>query len=583
MLEPRVMQVLVALGETPGRVLSRDDLIALCWDGRIVGDKAITRAISLLRQALDQLGGGAVRIETIAKVGFRVIHEGEPATASPPIPPDVVAVVPSPLARRKLLSAGAGGLVALGAGLVAWKTGVLLPAQTTPRTVAVLPFRNLSGDKGQDYFSEGLAEEVRGALSRIAQLKVAAPTTSAQFRGLTRDAKWIGAKLGVGFLLEGSVRKSGEIVRIAASLIDAHTGFSTWSRTFDRKLVDVFAVQSEIANAVAEALAVQVGDAASIPGGTTSVAAFDAFLHGRELYNADAGEASDRAALAQFDAALRLDPRYGSAHAARSRSLVDVASSYGQADQLPTMFAEALAAARMSIAIAPDLAIGHWALGNALFYGKLDPRGARDGYDRAFELAAGDADVGIAFAQFCLRTGRTREAQLAVDKSLMLDPLNPRAFRVAGQVASFGPDRAKALAHFQHAIELNPKLAFVRSQLGTLLYKAGKLDEARAAFADEPNDLFRLTGLAIVDRRLGQIAAAEASVQEVIRTMGDNALYQLAQIRAQGGEIAAALAALERARVVGDSGLTSVLIDPMLDPLRRQPQFLMLLKRLGFT
>ena len=247
------------------------------------------------------------------------------------------------------------------------------------------------------------------------------------------------------------------------------------------------------------------------------------------------------------------------------------------------MYADAIASARKAIGLAPDLAIGHWALGNALFYGTLDPKGARGPYDKSYALARGDADVGIAFAHFCVRTGRTTDAKAATDRALTLDPLNARAHRAAGLVAAVGGDAQKALTLYQHALELNSKLAFVRSLIGNTLYKLGRLDDAYAAFAAETNQMFQLTGLAIVEHKRGRDAAAERAFQQIIAAFGDNALYQQAQILAQWGRPDAALAALGKARAVGDAGLTFMLIDPMLDPLRADPEFSELLKQIGFA
>ena len=496
------------------------------------------------------------------------------ATSKPALPPRAA------LSRRTVLI-GSGGLatVAVVGGVIAFRPW----AAAAQSSVAVLPFANLSGDPAQAYFSDGLSEEVRAALSRIAQLKVAAPTSSALFRDAQNDAKSIGAKLGVGYLLEGSVRKSGNVVRIAANLVDAHTGFSSWSQTFDRQLTDVFALQSEIARTVAEALAVQVAATQAIPGSTNNVAAYDAFLKGREFYNLDAGEASDRAALAQFEAALTLDPNYAAAHAARSRSVADVASSYGQASELRSAYAEAIAAAKRAIAIAPELAIAHWALGNALFYGTLDPRGAKPSYDRAHALASGDADVGIAFGHFAVRTGRTQEARTAAQTARTLDPLNARVYRLAGVIEMAAGQFEAALQQFARALEINPKLAFVRGQQGAVLLRLGRWAEARSAFAAEPIGSVKLGGLAACDAKLSNQASADRILDQLIRENGDNALYQQAETLAQWGQADRAMDALRKALIVNDAGLTTLMIDPMLDPLRARADFSDLLKRMGFV
>ena len=482
--------------------------------------------------------------------------------------------------RRALI--GGAALLAAGGAL-----GVLRPWETPAarNSIAVLPFANLSGDPGQAYFADGLAEEIRAALARNARLEVAASTSSNIFRDKARDARSVARALGVAFLLEGSVRKSGNVVRIAADLIDARTGFSTWSQTFERGLNDIFALQSEIASTVSDALAVKVADADSGggPGSTRNVAAFDAFLRGRALFNADAGEQSDRAALAQFDSAIAADPNFAAAHAARSRVLAALASVYGRPEQLRPMYDQAIAAARRSIELAPDLANAHLALAFALYAGRLDVRAARAPFDKAFTLGGGDADILGLYALYCARSGREEVARQAAARAVALDPLNPRAWRTAGTVAYSARHYQVAIDHWRHALKLNPKLSAAPSMIASALYLLGRDEEAEAALVADSNHSFQLAATAIIKRRLDKEAAALEAERDLVAEFGDAALYQQAQIRAQQGEVEAALDALEKARAVGDSGVLYLLTDPMLDPLRKSPRFSALLKATGFA
>ena len=481
------------------------------------------------------------------------------------------------LSRRAVLAGGA--VIAIGGGLAVFKPW---RASAAANSVAVLPFANLSGDPGQAYFSDGLAEEIRAALARNSQLQVAAPTSSNTFRDKARDAKGIGSQLGVGYLLEGSVRKAGKTVRIAADLIDTKTGFSSWSQSFDRDITDIFAVQTEIAATVADALAVQVADTRGAPGSTTNVAAFDAFLRGRALFNSDAGEDSDRGALAQFDAAIAADPKFAGAHAARSRVLAAIATQYSPPTELRAMYAEAIEAAKRAVALAPDLANAQLALAYAIYTGRLDVKGARAPFDRAYALGGGDADILGLYAIYCARVGRAEIAQQASARAIALDPLNPRAWRTAGTIAYAARRYDEAIARWKHALELNPKLSTARAMTGSALFLQGRSEEARASLVTDPNPSFRLAGLAIVERKLGNDAAARKAQADLITQVGDGALYQQAQILAQWGDTEAALGALERAHVVGDPGLLYLKIDPMLDPLRKTQRFGQLLKRIGF-
>nr|MBA3896910.1 tetratricopeptide repeat protein [Sphingomonadaceae bacterium] len=468
-----------------------------------------------------------------------------------------------------------------GGALFAWRRGLFGGAMAD--SIAVLPFKNLSGDPAQAYFSEGLTEEVRAALSRNDALQVLAATSSNAASAHGEDAVSIASRLGVAYLLEGSIQRSNDIVRISADLTDGKTGFSRWSNTVDRKMTDIFALQNAIARMVAEALSVQMATAAPAPGGTTNVPAYEAFLRGRALFNAARDEATDRAALAQYDVAITLDGNFAMAHAARSRSLAAIAAEYAKAEELHPLYDAAIAAAQRAIALAPDLAEGHLALGYALFTGRLDVEGARPSYDRAYALGHGNADILVLFALYCSRAKRGDDARAAILRAIALDPLNPRTYRAAGSIDYAARRYAAAIAPLDRALALNPEISNAHALIGNCLLLLGRLDEARAAYAAEPHALFQLSGLAIVEQRRGDKVAAKKYMDRLIAELGDSALYQQAEVLAQWGQADAALATLERARAIGDSGLIYLSTDPMLDPLRRQPRFARLLNamRLG--
>jgi TolB-like protein len=492
--------------------------------------------------------------------------------------------------RRGILVAAAGAAVAGAAGLFAWRAGYLgrRPA-ASGNSVAVLPFVNLSGDPGQDYFSDGLSEEVRATLARNLKLQVMAQASSARFRDSKDDAPTIAAKLGVAFLLDGTVRRSGNILRITADLIEGATGFSRWSQTFDRVVQDVFAIQSEIASTVANALIARVtdsespdGTAALAPGSTRSVAAYDAYLRGRALYDLSADETSERAALAQFDAAIAADPGYAAAHAARARSLTAIANQYGEVAELGTLYDAAIAAANRAIELAPDYAEAYSTLGFTLFQGRLDARAARKPFERSRELGSGEATVMARYAQYSARIGRESVAAEAIGRALLLDPLNPLIHRAAGSIAYAARDYAASIPHTERALAMNARMSRAHAAIGDALLQLGRFADARAEYALEPVEDFRLTGEAIVGHRLGDLAAARAARAKLVKNLGDRVLYQQAQIHAQWGERDAAIAKLEQARRIGDSGLVYLRNDPLLDPLRAMPRFAGLLEGIGF-
>lgn len=494
----------------------------------------------------------------------------------------VEAARPAQPSRRAMVAGlGAVGAAAAAGGfwLAAGKPG--FGGGAAANSIAVLPFRN--PDPAGAYFSEGVAEELRAALSRIAALSVAAQTSSNSFRGTTDDAETIARKLGVAFLLEGSVRRSGNVVRIAADLIDGATGFSRWSQSFERRLDDIFQIQSDIAATVAEALRLRLAAAAPAGGATRKPAAYDLYLKGRSLFNMDADEATDRAALAAYDAALAIDPNYGAVHAARSRSLGAIGNLYATGDELDALYDQSITAARRGITLAPELADAHLALGYALFNGRMDVRGARAPYERARALGAGNADVLILYALYSARVGRFAAATEAVTRAAALDRLNSRAHRAAGNVFYAARRYSEAIPPMRRALALSPSINSAHGAIGDSLLMLGRLEEARAAYEREKIAFSRLTGLAIVERKLGDSKAAEAALAELLAEHGDNALYQLAQVRSQWGDREAAIAALERARKARDSGLVFVRNDPLLDPIRNDSRFARLIAEIGFA
>ena len=266
----------------------------------------------------------------------------------------------------------------------------------------MLPFLNMSGDKEQDYFSDGLTEELLNSLARINELQVAARTSAFSFKGKDVNVGTIARELNVGTILEGSVRRSGHKVRITAQLINADTGYHLWSETYDRDLGDVLKLQSEIANAVAGALKITLlGDVASRVelGGTHRPAAFDAYLQAWNVLNAGHDAPALQAAIAGFSEAIRQDPDYALAFAARSRAASGYAGEYATEAIRGEYLHRALADAKRAIALAPDLADGHEAL--AMFFGaSSEYRRALPEFDQAAALAPGNAQIMREYGRF---------------------------------------------------------------------------------------------------------------------------------------------------------------------------------------
>lgn len=488
--------------------------------------------------------------------------------------------------RRILIGSGIALAVA-GSGAAAWLGGLFGKAPVA-NSVAVLPFANLSDDPEQRYFSEGLASEIRAQLSRNALIKTAGLTSSNQFRDYAGDARSAARKLGVAFLLNGDVQKMGDQLKVSTFLVDGSTGTNIWSEVFEKQLSDVFSVQSEIAGAVTRQLTEAIdtqqsgGDKDQI-GGTKSVAAFDAYLRGIDLFEMHIDEASERAALAKFDEAIAIDARYAAARAARSKVLAVIANQYAGSAERRALYAEAVAEAERATALAPDYAQAFVALGYAQFYGRLDARAARAPYDRAYALTRSEVDVISRYALYCARTGRFVDAEAAIARAAALDPLNSSMFKSAGNIKYAAGAYQEAIDFARQALALSPKRSTLRGDIGNAYLMLGQLDAAEAEFALESNALLALPGRAIIAQRRGQRAAVQERLAELVASKGDNSLYQQAQILAQSGAKDAAFAALDKAYAARDSGLVYLLNDPFLAPLRSDARYNNLLRQLKFV
>lgn len=488
--------------------------------------------------------------------------------------------------RRTLLLAGGAGVIAIGGAGAAWQSG-MFSAASLPDSIAVMTFENLSNDPDQSYFSAGLSEELRSILSINPQLSVAAQTSSDKFSAQEATASAIASALGVAHVLEGSVRREGNRLRVAARLIDGTNDLDVWSDTFDRELSDVLTVQSEIATAVVDSMIANIaGERAAVVrlGGTENPEALDAYLHAIADYGSALGrESVDRDALAQLDRAIELDPEYGAAHALRSRILTSIGNRYASTkDELQSYYSQAMDAARQAITTAPDLAEGHSALGAAFANGQLDIAAATRPYERSYELGYGNARVLTGYTLFASYVGDFERGRKAIERATRLDPLNSPVFRAEAFLEFAARDYDRATSAARRAISLNEDVSIARGILADIARFEGKIEEARDLYADEPSEFFRLPGFAMLERQAGNMSASQDAFDSMVSKFGDNSLYQQAQVLAQWGDSDAAMEKLESAYGIGDSGLVLSRSDRNLDPIRQTPDFRSLQRRLGF-
>ena len=458
-----------------------------------------------------------------------------------------------------------------------------LQARSGPASIAVLPFVNMSDDKANDYFSDGLSEELLNVLAKVQGLRVIARTSSFAFKGKDATIADVAKTLNVDHVLEGSVRKSGDRVRITAQLIRTADSSHLWSETYDRTLQDVFAIQDEISGEVAAALKVRLlGQSASTAevGGTTNARAYEAYLQGLYSVNQGETEATLRKALAEFDQAITLDPSYARAHAGRARALSSLASN--GYEPFETGFGDAREAAERARALEPELAEAWLRLAYITYAVDLDIATARGQYDRALALDPGSAEVQSVYANLAVAIGQTDKAIAAGSKAVQLDPIAPRP-HVALATAYYGARRYdEAIAVLRRAERLDPNYPAVHGSIGYALLETGDLEGARAEFEKEPIEWQRLTGLAIVAAKLGQDEQARAGLATALGRLGEAAAYQYAEINAQLGDHDEAFRWLGVARRIKDPGLSIVVVDPLMDPLREDPRYKKLMHELGF-
>jgi TolB-like protein/Tfp pilus assembly protein PilF len=452
-----------------------------------------------------------------------------------------------------------------------------------PHSVAVLPFVNMSGDKEQDYFSDGLSEELLNALVTIPDLQVAARTSSFSFKGSTADTGEIARKLNVGAILEGSVRKQGTQVRITAQLINAVTGFHLWSKTYDRDLKDVLKLQTEVATEVTSALqGTLLGNASAHAdlGGTQNPQAFDAFLRAEKLRRSGPSKEHDLALLALYDEALRLDPKFAKAYIGKAMALTDLAN-YQPPAQSQESIELALAQSRKALELAPDLGTAHstYARGLSLRY---DFVGAVAENTRATVLAPGDATVMRESAVLLSSIGQGDLAIEQARRAVALDPLNPQSHRSLGDVFTDQRRYAEAVTAFDQAISLNPENTALYALRGNARYLQGEFEAARKDCETPPLDWPNRVCLAVVYDRLHRPADAKAALEALHATVGDTAAYQYLQIYAQWGESGKALDWMDTAYRLRDPGLTAFKVDAFLDPVRNEPRYIEMAKKLKF-
>jgi serine/threonine-protein kinase len=460
-------------------------------------------------------------------------------------------------------------------------------AQTTrlarANAIAVLPFADLSAHKDQEYFADGLAEELLGLLAQLPQLQVIARSSSFCFKGQNLDARTIARKLSVASVLEGSVRKSGNRLRVTAQLIQAADNAQLWAQTYERELTDVFAMQDEIANAVVAALKIKLLPSEYVTNmhRTVDTEAYDQFLLGQNVLRR--GRYDDyRSALAAFQRAVALDPNYGAAWAALATAQSAVADfAAGSPAERSAAKLEALATANKAVALAPDLADGYAIRAHLRRIQLWDWAGALQDLQRALELEPNNIDVLRANALVLYTLMRYEEAIATMRTAVAADPLSWFSWMGLGASLWRAGKIAEAREALEHALKVGPDSSLTRYEFGCLELEQGRPEQARGHFR-HAGEAFSDAGLAMAEHTLGHEPESRAALAELEAKYPVGFAYQIAQAHAWRGEHDEALAWLERAYAHHDAGLCRMRGDPLLAQLKSDPRFGAFVETLNF-
>ena len=450
-------------------------------------------------------------------------------------------------------------------------------AAVSDKSIAVLPFADMSEKKDQEYFSDGLAEELIEQLGRTPGLKVIARISSFSFKGKPDDIATIASKLKVANILSGSVRRSGNQLRVSTQLIRADSGQPLWSETFDREFKDVFKIQDEIATSVASALKIQLtGNAAASRGhGTTNPEAYNAFLLGRQLYG-QGTVAGWREAIEAYQKAIRLDPRYAEAYAELAESEFYLSDQTGDL----ALGKSAEQAVQKAIDLDPQLAEGYSVRGylRSLHF---DWAGAAADDRQALVLEPSSSRVLQRYATHLMFVSRLEEAVATYRKAIEQDPLDDATWDFLGAALTALGHTAAAYDAFRHALAIR-SAPVTNYDLASLQLLDGKAQDALATSQAIAFDVYRYSVVAMAEHTLGDAKGSQQALDQLIATNADDAAYQIAEVYAWRGEKDKAFEWLERSYRQQDAGLAFTKIDPRLASLRSDPRYTALLRKLNF-
>jgi TolB-like protein/Flp pilus assembly protein TadD len=512
----------------------------------------------------------------------------EPRKAAPPS--SLGSRAPPPASRlwpwKAVLPVAVVALVLVALGYFALNlSGHSKPTVQGANSIAVLPLTNESGDPSQQYFSDGLSEDLITALSQFPALKVIGRTSSFQFRDSKEDSKTIGTKLGVAHLLEGSVRHAGDVVRVSAELVNTSDGTTQWSERYDRPYKDLFALQDDLTRAVAGALKTRLilGERASSqsdrpPSG--NLEAYNAVLEGK-YYIARFTEADVRKAIERFTLATQLDPKYALAWSFVSTAWIGLGDAFLDVEPAKEAMEKGRAAAKTALALAPDFAGGHIAQGRVLEIANFDWRGAETEFRRALELDPSDGSAKVYLAEVLAALGQVGTAIDLTKQALATDPLCADCY---SSIAMFflGANRLdEAEQSIRRAIALQPGAQVYHQFLTFIEVQRGNAPAALAAAQQEPPGLYQDAALALAWQIGNDRVAADTTLKNLIERDATSMPYSVAQAYAVRNDADKTFLWLDRALRERDPGIKHLLYDPFLARYKNDPRFAAFCRKVG--
>jgi TolB-like protein/DNA-binding winged helix-turn-helix (wHTH) protein/lipoprotein NlpI len=591
-IQGKPLAVLQVLLERPGEIVSRETLRKRLWTEENVFvdfDKALSTAVNKLREALGDSAEEARYIETIPKRGYRFLAHAEevvPDVETAPEPPVFTAPAqPEPpragFSSRRMVLASAAVLVIVLSVVGFWQYRHTKKAEAPAPTVAVLPFTNRSPESKDVYLADGLTDEVITHLGRVPGLKVIGRYSSSQLRTRDSDLRDFASKLGVEYLVEGSVARINDRIRIDAEMVKVSDGFQVWTESYETKIDDVLRVEDNISRSVAAALSAKLfgsGPAFRSPDRQrVNPEAYQAYLQAR--YFKGRWIVSElNSSLVFLNSSLQLDQNYAPSWALRSSVYLAMGGmgviGKEQADK------HAREDAERAIQLDPTLIDGLVAL-SYVEMSNWNWRKAEVTLSKAAELEPRSPDVLSARSHLYRMLGRLDECIRTLQTVAVLDPLSPGTFGMLGNRFYYAGRFEEALQAQDRALGLNPQAEFVHLNRAQVRLAQGRVEDARKEVELEPGEVWNLLGRAMVSQKLGHKAEADAALQEMIAEHQDDQAYLVAELYAYRGDVDNAFAWLDRAQSQNDAGLVDLKVDPLLRPLRTDARYSVLLKKLG--